>query len=224
VEYIKGTFLREQKTRFLCDVLVEDKEVECYIPSSCKMSRLVDLTGKEVILRPIANKKSRTDYSIYAARFGRNYVLLNLAEANRVVENQMNRRFFSFLGKRKNIFKEKVIEGYKTDLYVEDTNTIIEIKTLLSFNQEGSFPSMVSERAENQLKKLSQLLDRKYRVYYFIISLNPKIEKIKLNEDFGGYCDLFNNCLNKGMICKAYSVSITQKMELSISKSIEVLI
>lgn len=224
MEYIKGTFLREQKTRFLCDVLVEDKEVECYIPSSCKMSRLVDLTGKEVILRPIANKKSRTDYSVYAARFGRNYVLLNLAEANRVVENQMNRRFFSFLGKRKNIFKEKVIEGYKTDLYVEDTNTIIEIKTLLSFDQEGSFPSMVSERAENQLKKLSQLLDRKYRVYYFIISLNPTIEKIKLNEDFGVYCDSFHNCLNKGMICKAYSVSITQKMELSISKSIEVLI
>ena len=49
MEYIKGTFLKEQKTRFLCDVLVEDKEVECYIPASCKLGRLVDLTGKEVI-------------------------------------------------------------------------------------------------------------------------------------------------------------------------------
>ena len=84
MEYVNGTFLREQKTRFLCDVFLEDEEVECYIPSSCKLSKFVDLIGKEVILQTVESKKLRTNYLVYAARLGRYYVLLNFAEANRV--------------------------------------------------------------------------------------------------------------------------------------------
>ena len=106
MEYIKGTFLREQKTRFLCDVVVDNKDVECYIPVSCKISKLVDLTGKEVVLQPVENINARTKFSVYAARLGKYYVLLNLAEANRVLEAQLQRRYFSFLGKRKKIYRE----------------------------------------------------------------------------------------------------------------------
>lgn len=221
MEYIKGTFLKEQKTRFLCDVLVEDKEVECYIPASCKLGRLVDLTGKEVILQPVENKKSRTDYSVYAARLGRYYVLLNLAEANRVVENQLHRRYFSFLGRRQNVYREKIIEGYKTDLYVEDTNTLIEVKTLLSFDKEGSFPSMASNRAEQQLKKISDLLDQGYKVCYIIMSLNPKVKSIYMNEAFDRYCKLFHECLDKGMECRGFSIRL-RNMVPDISGTVEI--
>ena len=221
MEYIKGIFLKEQKTRFLCDVLVEDEEVECYIPASCKLSKFVDLTGKEVVLQPIANKKSRTDYSVYAARLGRNYVLLNLAEANRVVENQLHRRYFSFLGKRQKVYREKVIDGYKVDLYVEDTNTLIEVKTLLSFDREDSFPSMASMRAEQQLKKLSDLLDQGYKVCYIIISLNSKVKLIYVNEAFDRYCQLFHECLDKGMECRGFSIKL-RNMVPDISGIVEI--
>lgn len=208
MEYIKGTFLREQKTRFLCDVAVGDKEIECYIPASCKIGKLVDLTGKEVVLQPVESIKARTDYSVYAARFGRYYVLLNLAEANRVLEAQLHRRYFSFLGKRKRTYREKVIEGYKTDLYIEDTNTLIEVKTLLSFDEEGSFPSITSIRAEQQLEKLSELLDRGYNVVYIVMSSNPKVKSIVLNNNYVRYCHLFRVCLDKGMEVKGFSIRL----------------
>lgn len=208
MEYIKGTFLREQKTRFLCDVAVGDKEIECYIPASCKIGKLVDLTGKEVVLQPVESIKARTDYSVYAARLGRYYVLLNLAEANRVLEAQLHRRYFSFLGKRKRTYREKVIEGYKTDLYIEDTNTLIEVKTLLSFDEEGSFPSITSIRAEQQLEKLSELLDRGYNVVYIVMSLNPKVKSIVLNNNYVRYCQLFRACLDKGMEVKGFSIRL----------------
>lgn len=208
MEYVKGTFLREQKTRFLCDVLLEGEEIECYIPSSCKLSKFVDLTGKEVILQAVESKKSRTDYSVYAARLGRYYVLLNLAEANRVVEDQLYRRYFSFLGKRQKVYREKVIDGYKADLYVENTKTLIEVKTLLSFDQEGSFPSMTSKRAEQQLGKLSELLDKGYKVCYIVISLNTKVKSIGLNNDYEIFCQLFRICLNKGMEVKGFSIRL----------------
>lgn len=208
MEYIKGTFLREQKTRFLCEVLVEDNEVECYIPSSCKLSKFVDLTGKEVVLQPVENQNSRTEYSVYATRLGRYYILLNLAEANRVVENQLHRRYFSFLGKRQSVYREKVIEGYKADLYVEDTKTLIEVKTLLSLEEEGIFPSMVSNRAEEQLKKFSALLDRGYKVCYLVISLNPRVRAIRLNPALETYFWLFRECVSKGMEYRSFSVKL----------------
>lgn len=208
MEYIKGTFLREQKTRFLCDVAVGDKEIECYIPASCKIGKLVDLTGKEVVLQPVESIKARTDYSVYAARLGRYYVLLNLAEANRVLEAQLHRRYFSFLGKRKRTYREKVIESYKTDLYIEDTNTLIEVKTLLSVDEEGVFPSITSTRAEQQLEKLSELLDRGYNVVYIVMSLNPKVKSIVLNNEYGRYCQLFRTCLDKGMEVKGFSIRL----------------
>lgn len=145
---------------------------------------------------------------MYTARFGRYYVLLNLAEANRVLEAQLHRRYFSFLGKRKRTYREKVIEGYKTDLYIEDTNTLIEVETLLSFDEEGSFPSITSIRAEQQLEKLSELLDRGYNVVYIVMSLNPKVKSIVLNNNYVRYCQLFRVCLDKGMEVKGFSIRL----------------
>lgn len=223
MEYIKGTFLREQKTRFLCDVVVDNKDVECYIPVSCKISKLVDLIGKEVVLQPVENINARTKFSVYAARLGRYYVLLNLAEANRVLEAQLHRRYFSFLGKRKKIYREKVIEGYKTDLYIGDTDTLIEVKTLISFEEEGSFPSMASIRAEQQLEKLSELLDMGYNVVYIVMSLNPKVKSIGLNNDFGRYCQLFRTCLDKGMEVKGFSIRL-KDMKPEVYKEMDVFV
>ncbi len=206
MKYVYGTFLREQKTRFLCDVLVEGQEVECYIPASCKLSRFVNLVGKEVLLTPVEKKDARTRLALYAAKLGRSYVLLNLAEANRIVEEQLNRRYFSFLGARKIVQREAVIKGYKADLFIQDTQTVIEIKTLLSFEKEGLFPSVKSERAVKQLEKISELLDCGYRVCYMVISLNPSVKQVAVNREMEEYYQLFQKCREKGMDCRSFSV------------------
>lgn len=209
--YIEAVFLREQKTRFLCDVLVDGQEVECYIPASCKLSRFVDLTGKKVLLTPVEKKNARTRLALYAAKLGRSYVLMNLTEANRVVEEQLHRRYFSFLGSRKKVQREAVIEGYKADLFIQDTQTVIEIKTLLSFEKEGLFPSVKSERAVKQLEKISELLDGGYHVCYMVISLNPSVKQVAVNPELEEYHRLFQDCIKKGMKCRAFSVRLRDR-------------
>lgn len=80
------------------------------------------------------------------------YVPLNLSVSNRVLETEISRRYFSFLGKRKSVFREKVIDGYKSELYIADTDTVIEVKSILSFNKNAIFPTVFSERANRQLE------------------------------------------------------------------------
>ena len=81
----------------------------------------------------------RTAYAVYAVKYGKQYIMLNLAQANRVIETQLSRKYFSFLGKRKNSSHEVCIDSYKTDLYIQDTDTVIEIKSILSFEKKQCF-------------------------------------------------------------------------------------
>ena len=205
-DIVAGIFKAELKNRFLCTVRIGGEDVTCYIPSSCKLDRLIDLKNKTVLLKKNHSPKARTEYAVVSVKHGRNYVLLNLAQANQVIEDQIARRFFSFLGKRKSILHETSISGYRSDLFIQDTNTIIEIKTLLSFEKTGSFPSVYSERSLEQLRKLSQLLDAGYKVCYLVVSLSPTVREIKIDKAFDEHWELFGECIQKGMIPKAVSL------------------
>ena len=44
-----GIFKKELKNRFLCLVEIDGEDTLCYIPSSCRLSNFIDLTGKEVL-------------------------------------------------------------------------------------------------------------------------------------------------------------------------------
>ena len=67
---------------------------------------------------------------------------------------------------------------------------------------------MVSSRAVNQLERLSQLIDKGYRVCYILISLNPKVNQILLNLQMEEYCSHFLKCIEKGMVSQAFSVRL----------------
>ena len=134
-----------------------------------------------------------------------------MSEANRVIEKTMHTRRFCYLGKRQKVQREKVVENYKTDFYIEDTQTIIEIKTVLCDKTEGNFPSVYSERAERQLVCLNDLLIKGYQVLYIIIALNPKTRKIILDEGNTPYMAKFSKCIKNGMLVKAYSLKIVDE-------------
>lgn len=102
-----------------------------------------------------------------------------------------------------------------------NTDTLIEVKTLLSFDEEGSFPSMISTRAEQQLERLSELLDKGYKVCYIVMSLNPKVKSIRLNSSYDRYCQLFSECLDKGMLVRGFSIRL-KDLEPEIYKEIDV--
>lgn len=211
MELIIGIFKTELKNRFLCTVNVDGEDVTCYIPSSCRLSNFIDLSGRTVLLKQNLSSSTRTAYAVYAVKYGKQYILLNLAQANRVIESQLSRRYFSFLGKRKNISHEVRIDSYKTDLYIKDTDTVIEIKSILSFEKKAMFPTVYSERAVEQLRKLSHLLDEGHKVCYLFVSLNPRVKELYLNKDIVDYYDAFQECLEKGMIVQAFSLRMTEE-------------
>lgn len=96
------------------------------------------------------------------------------------------------------IRREISIDGYKCDLYIEDTDTIIEIKTILSLEKDGHFPTVHSIRSNKQLEELERLLDSGHKVCYLFVALCPKTKRLHLDFD-NQYTSLFNSCIEKGM-------------------------
>lgn len=211
IDYVYGTFQTEIKNRFLCSVNIDGEEVTCYIPSSCRLSNFIDMTERTVLLKPIETPNARTPYAVYAVKHRKNFILLNLAQANRVVEAQIRRRYFSFLGVRKNVQREYKIGNYKTDLFIHDTNTLVEIKSTLAFSRESTFPTVYSERAVKQLKEISRLLDEGYRACYVLVSLNPSVKEIVINAEVEDYYKEFIECVKKGMAYCAFSVRLREQ-------------
>ena len=122
--YVNGVFIRELKNRFLCEVKIDGKVEECYVPSSCHLSNFLHLKGKKVLLVPTQTKNSRTRYALYATPYRRNYIVLNTSLSNAAIEKGINNRRFAYLGKRSLVHKEHSVEGYKADLYIPKTKTI----------------------------------------------------------------------------------------------------
>lgn len=209
-----GTFQAEIKNRFLCSVRIGNEDVVCYIPSSCRLSNFIDMTGRTVLLKPVETPNARTKYAVYAVRYRRGYILLNLAQSNRVIESQISRRYFSFLGSRKRVSREYKVGDYKTDLFIHDTSTLIEIKSTLSFSKSATFPTVYSERAVKQLRELSRLMDEGYRACYVLTSLNPGVKELSINEQVEDYYQAFRECVNKGMTYCAFSIQLNEQVPI----------
>lgn len=217
----KGIFKYELKNRFLCLVNINGADTICYIPSSSKLGNYLDLKNKEVLLKP--TKSEKTHLAVYAIRYKKNYITLDMNTPNQVIESEIKRRYFSFLGKRSNVQKERRVCGYKCDLFINDTNTIIEIKSILSREKHALFPTVHSDRAIQQLTKISELLDKGYNVCYCFVSLNPYVNSIALNNDECDYYTLFNKCTEKGMMVKGFSIKLVIESP-TIRKEIPVII
>lgn len=213
-EYAVGTFIREEKNRFLCTVNVNGMDEECYIPSSCRLENFLKLAGKEVVLRENQNTAARTRLAVYALKFKQNYLILRTAEANDIIRNAIESRRFSYLGKRRIIEKEYVVEGYKADIYLPETKTIIEIKSIITTEVKAFFPTVYSERALEQLGKIKILLDAGYKVVYIYVSMNPYVKEIGLAQEkrLLEYSRLFKECAEKGMIYKGYAAELKNGM------------
>lgn len=203
-KYIEGIFIKELKNRFLCEVLVNGETTVCYVPSSCHLSNFLDLTNKKVLLVPTQTPKSRTKYALFAVPFKRSYLILNTSMANVAIVNNLRKARFSYLGKRKTFFSEHNIDNYKTDIYIQESNTIIEIKSIISTTRLGIFPTVYSERTLRQLKKHQELLTKGYRVCFIIVSLTPYLKEILIDSKTDFYKD-FISCVNQGMTIKAYT-------------------
>lgn len=208
--FVTGTFIKELKNRFLCEVNINGENVVCYVPSSCHLSNFLQLEGKQVLLIPTVSSNSRTKFSVFAIRHKNSYIILNSSIANKAIFTNLASRRFSFLGKRKLVSKEYTINNYKTDVFIHDTNSIIEIKSVITTDVNAIFPTVYSERTLNQLRELKVFLSEGFKVYLFIVSLNPYVKEIQLNRDTEFSSEL-QKCLEDGMVVKAYSCKIAKE-------------
>lgn len=222
-DYILGTFVREEKNRFLCTVNINGVDEECYIPSSCRLENFIELAGKEVILHENMNKSSRTRFAVYAIHFKQNYILLRTAEANTIISDSISSRRFSFLGKRNEIVNEYKVDNYKADIYLPETKTVIEIKSIIATTKNAVFPTVYSERAIKQFEKIKILLSKGYKVVYIYVALCPYVNQVSLSMDkrLIEYSCLFNECIRLGMDCKAYAIEVKEGKS-RIRKEIEI--
>lgn len=124
--------------------------------------------------------------------------------ANRAIESSISGRHFSYLGKRKDVIKEHTINGYRADLYLPSTKTIVEIKSVISIADHAKFPTVYSERTLKQLASILELLQKGYRVCFAIVSLHPYIKTVDIDTGTYFYNELVK-CMNAGLIIKAYT-------------------
>lgn len=217
---ITGIFVKELKNRFLCEVMIDGEATECYVPSSCRLENFLVLSGKQVLLLPTQTPNTRTKYSLLAVPYKRNYILLNTSRANKVIADNLHRRYFSSLGIRTHITKEQLFGTYKSDLFLPDSRTLIEIKSVISLERVAIFPTVFSERTLHQLADISHLLDEGYKAALIITSLSPYVRQLQL-DNTTPFFNALQPCLKKGLKLFAVALYISNG-EILIKKKIPI--
>lgn len=209
IKPMEGIFIKERKNRFICEVMVEDEAIECYVPSSCRLDNFIELQGKRVLLLPTETPGARTRYSLFAVPYKRNHILLNIGRVNGIIEEDIGKRFFSALGKRTEVYREYKIGAYKSDLFIKNSRTLLEVKSILSLGKTALFPTVFSQRTLDQLAEIYFLLDEGYKAALIIASLSPYVEEVQIDTASPFYEALLP-CIEKGMQLLAVSIHIQQ--------------
>jgi len=219
---ITGIFVEETKNRFLCTVEINGCVEKCHISSSCRLENFVSLAGKEVVLSKIQSQNASARYTVMAIKHKHSYIILNPSLANTAIRSCIHNRRFAFLGKRSEIKKECKINDYKSDFYIPSQKRIIEVKSVISFNEVIAFPTVYSERAIKQLDSISALLKDGYKASYIIVSLNPYAKTLEINKATKLF-EKLSMCMEDGLELKCMKCNLLD-MEPVIIGSIPIII
>lgn len=216
IEFENGIFIEECKSRFRCKVVINGFEELCYLSSSSKLAKLIQLPGREVLLKRNASKKSKTKYTVHAVKTPNGYVLLNLGFVNSLLKAEFNKPESIYSGD-KIYCEKKVTGGLKSDFYIEGIRkTIIEAKGIISEEPIANFPSMTVERAINQLQAFSKLLKTGYNVHYYIVLMSPYINYLQPDKTQIEFYRNFEDCLKNGMKLFVYKTVWNNKYSASV--------
>lgn len=208
IETIEAKFVSEGHNRFISLIEIEGNTVECYVPSSAKMSNFLNLINKEILVTPNIDKTRRTKYSLFAVKYYHKYILLNLNSVNKLLMNYLVELYPNL-----EITLEKSISGYKSDVIINHSSkstTLIEAKGIISIRKECIFPSKESARAIFQLEKIKNLLHTtNIEVIYYLVNLGPITKFITIENSNSEYVKLLRSCINMGMVIKALTIEYT---------------
>jgi len=206
--YKTGKFLEESKNRFRSLIEIDGKVEPCFICSSSKLSPLITLVNKEVLVRPVAGKKAKVKYALFGVKTETGYTLLDLNYVNNLLyEKIANSK--SYKAKTWTFERErKVLGRVKTDLLVEkgQQKIVYEAKAIISKGKIAIFPSVEGERAVRQLKEFKLLLKKGIKVNYCLFLLTTGVETVEINTKNKAFAKVFRQCLKKDMQVKIYEV------------------
>lgn len=206
--YKTGIFLEESKNRFRSLIEIDGKAEPCFICSSSKLSPLITLINKEVIVRPVLGKKAKVKYALFGVKTAAGYILLDLSYVNNLLyEKIVNSK--KYKAKAWTCQRErKVLGRVKTDLLVENgqRKIVYEAKAIISKGKAAIFPSIKGERAVRQLQEFKLLLKKGIEVNYCLFLLTAGIETVAINTKNKAFAKAFKQCLKIGMQIKIYEV------------------
>lgn len=192
MELFLAYFIKEENTRFKCRVNFCNSEIICYVPCSCKISKLYELKeGQPVLITSNSLKESKFKFSLIAIGTQKKNILLNPLLSNYAYKNYLQ-------SKKIEAKSEFQIDRYRADFFVEAKNEIIEVKSILSDKAAVLFPQVHSSRFISQLTEILLLLEKKYKCTLLLSVLNPNIKKVLLdNSKPEG--NLIKQCIGKGL-------------------------
>lgn len=203
--YKQGIFIEECKHRFLCMVEVEGTEELCYLASSSKLEKFINLKGRKVLLTPNLGKNSRTRYTLHAVITENGLVLVNLNYVNRLLFHEFSKIENRYFKEGKIFCEKKISNKLKADFYIEGAKKIIiEAKGIISEEETAQLPSMKVDRAILQLKQFELLLKKGFDVHYYVVLMSNKVIKIELDKENKEFYRIFRRCMKKGMCVFVY--------------------
>lgn len=200
---IKAYFIKEDKTRFSCTINFKNDIIKCYVPSTCKLKKLIDTAPTEALITKNHYQKNISPYSLFALKVKGEYIIVNSGFANKIVKEVL-------MSNNNDILSEYYVGEYKSDFFISSKSRIIEVKSIVSDKGTIVLPNIASKRAIIQLEHILSLLTEGYKVDYYFVLFAPFLKKCIIDEK-NEYGRLLQECVNKGMNIKAYYTSITKE-------------
>lgn len=202
-KYIKATFLNESKHRFICNVLKEQIETECYVSSSSKLSKYLPLENNNLLISENTGKKLRTQYTLEAVEYDNSWYYVNF--------NQVNRLYQNYLLTCKQISideinREKFVANkIKTDFWIDNIGCV-EVKALLSTTGDICFPDTSANRIERQILYYIEVLKEGIAVTFAFVNMCDNLTGFRFDDKKKFIQEYFKEAVALGLKIKAYSI------------------
>lgn len=204
MDVVEGKFIKECKSRFLAEVEVEQQILICYVHSSCKLSSVLSVKyGQKVLLSKTKSVNSIYFWSLFAIEIDGKHIIVNSSYANYVISNYYQNKLST------RIRREYSICGYKSDIFLPEKKTIVEIKSIISSGKIASPMQIPSKRILTQLKNIEVLLGQGFIVKFIFVSLSSSVEELDINLSPLIHIQ-FEKCIALGMKLIAVSLNLTK--------------
>ena len=226
VKFITGRLIKRYK-RFFADVKLDSGElVTAHCPNTGSMMGLLE-EGNIALLTKTDNDKRKLKFTLEAVKVQGANVGINTHRANRIVEEGIESKKISELGKNYHFKREvKYGKNSRIDFLItnkENKEIFLEVKNVtLSKNKNvAEFPDAVTERGSKHLLELIQVVKKGERAIMMFLVQRDDCKKFRIAEEIDPtYKKNIIKAINAGVEILCYSCSFT-KNNIELDKKIE---